>query len=226
MKKSLVSAVVAAVLMATAAALATAMTPTRKIVDTLPRLNLEAAIPEQFGEWTLDKRAVGGVVNPQQTELLNKLYSQILSRTYYNARGYRIMLSIAYGENQREGTELHEPEVCYPAQGFQLNSRQKGQLQTSFGVIKVKRLETNLAQQRYEPVTYWTTVAEQVYVDSVGKKLAEIRHGLKGEIPDGLLFRVSSIDRNAEAAFSVQQEFVDALVGALSPDIRARIAGL
>jgi len=226
MKKSLVSAVVAAVLMASAAAVATVMTPTRKLAEALPKLDLEIVIPDRFGDWTMDNRAVGGVVNPQQTELLNKLYSQILSRTYYNSQGYRIMLSIAYGENQREGTQLHEPEVCYPAQGFQLSSRKKGELNTSLGPIKVKRLETNLSQQRYEPVTYWTTVAEEVYVDSIEKKIAEIRYGLRGDIPDGLLFRVSSIDRNSSQAYSMQQDFVNKLLESLPPDIRVRIAGL
>ncbi|MGC4403580.1 exosortase-associated protein EpsI, B-type [Methyloversatilis sp. MC4-4] len=226
MKKSLVSALVAAALMASAATLATAMTPTKRIVDVLPKLDLEASIPERFGDWTLDKRAVGGVVNPQQTELLNQLYSQILTRTYYNAQGYRIMLSIAYGEDQRDGNQLHYPEVCYPAQGFQVTSNRKGTLDTDLGGIPVKRLETNLSQNRFEPITYWTTIGSQVLTGGATKKLAEMRYGLKGEIPDGLLFRISSIDRNSEAAFAVQQQFVNQLVTAIPADVRPRIAGL
>ena len=226
MKKSLVSALVAAALMASAATLATAMTPTKRIVDVLPKLDLEASIPERFGDWTLDKRAVGGVVNPQQTELLNQLYSQILTRTYYNAQGYRIMLSIAYGEDQRDGNQLHYPEVCYPAQGFQVTSNRKGTLDTDLGGIPVKRLETNLSQNRFEPITYWTTIGSQVLTGGATKKLAEMRYGLKGEIPDGLLFRVSSIDRNPEAAFAVQQQFVNQLVTAIPAEVRPRIAGL
>ena len=39
-------------------------------------------------------------------------------------RGRQIMLSIAYGEDQRDGMKLHYPEVCYPAQGFQSRSFQ------------------------------------------------------------------------------------------------------
>lgn len=226
MKKSLVSALVAAALMASAATLATAMTPTKRIVDVLPKLDLEASIPERFGDWTLDKRAVGGVVNPQQTELLNQLYSQILTRTYYNSQGYRIMLSIAYGEDQRDGNQLHYPEVCYPAQGFQVTSNRKGTLETELGGIPVKRLETNLSQNRFEPITYWTTIGSQVLTGGATKKIAEMRYGLKGEIPDGLLFRISSIDRNPEIAFAVQQQFVNQLVTAIPADVRPRIAGL
>lgn len=226
MKKPLVSALVAAVLMASAAAVATAMTPTKRIVDVLPKLDLEASIPEQFGDWTMDKRATGGVVNPQQTELLNQLYSQILTRTYYNSQGYRIMLSIAYGEDQRDGNQLHYPEVCYPAQGFQVTSNRKGTLDTGLGLIPVRRLETHLSQNRFEPITYWTTVGTQSLTGGVDKKLAEMRYGLRGEIPDGLLFRVSSIDKDPGSAFEVQAKFVREMVASLKDEERLRISGL
>ncbi|WP_018410784.1 exosortase-associated protein EpsI, B-type [Methyloversatilis thermotolerans] len=226
MKKPLIPALVAAALMASAAAVATVMTPTQRIVDKLPKLDLEASIPKQFGDWTLDTRATGGVVNPQQSELLNKLYSQIVTRTYYNSKGYRIMLSIAYGEDQRDGNQLHYPEVCYPAQGFQVTSNRKGVLDTPLGQIPVKRLESNLSQNRFEPITYWTTVGSEALTGGAAKKIAEMRYGLKGEVPDGLLFRVSSIDRDSETAFALQTEFVNALVTHIAPDIRPRVAGL
>lgn len=226
MKKSLISALAAAVLMTSAAAIATVMTPTRRIVDTLPKLDIEASIPEAFGDWQVDKRASGGVINPQQTEQLNKLYSQIVSRTYVNAQGYRIMLSIAYGEDQRDSNQLHYPEVCYPAQGFQVMSNRKAILDTSFGDIPIKRLETHLSNQRYEPITYWTTVGNQALAGGASKKLIEMRYGLRGEIPDGLLFRVSSIDRDSVAAFSMHEQFVEALLPILATDVRPRLAGL
>jgi EpsI family protein len=226
MKKQLILAVTAAVLMSSAAALAMVMTPTKKIVDELPKLELEAAIPKAFGEWKMDERSVGGVVNPQQTALLDKLYSQILNRTYYNPQGYRIMLSIAYGEDQRDGNQLHYPEVCYPAQGFQITSNRKGVLPTSVGQIPVRRLESNLSQQRYEPITYWTTVGTTALTGGTEKKLAEMRYGLKGAIPDGLLFRVSSIDQNSIQAFDIQQSFIKQLLPNVSNEIRPRIAGI
>lgn len=226
MKKSLISALAAAVLMTSAAAIATVMTPTRRIVDTLPKLDIEAAIPQRFGDWQVDARSGGGVVNPQQTELLNQLYSQIVSRTYVNSEGYRIMLSIAYGEDQRDGNQLHYPEVCYPAQGFQVTSNRKATLETSLGVIPVKRLESHLSRQRFEPITYWTTIGNQALTGGTTKKLAEMKYGLRGEIPDGLLFRISSIDRDSADAFAKQAQFVEQLLPALSPDVRVRLAGL
>ncbi|MDP3135236.1 MAG: EpsI family protein, partial [Burkholderiaceae bacterium] len=185
-----------------------------------------AAIPQRFGDWQIDARSGGGVVNPQQTELLNQLYSQIVTRTYVNSEGYRIMLSIAYGEDQRDGNQLHYPEVCYPAQGFQVVTNRKAILNTPLGDIPIKRLETHLSQQRYEPITYWTTVGNQALTGGTSKKLAEMKYGLRGEIPDGLLFRISSIDRESAAAFAKQEQFVEQMLPALTPDVRARLAGL
>lgn len=226
MKKSLLSALAAAVLMTSAAAIATVMTPTRRIVDTLPKLDIEAAIPQRFGDWQIDTRSGGGVVNPQQTELLNQLYSQIVTRTYVNSEGYRIMLSIAYGEDQRDGNQLHYPEVCYPAQGFQVTSNKTAIINTSLGELPIKRLESHLSQQRYEPITYWTTVGSTAVVGGKDKKIAEMRYGLRGEIPDGLLFRVSSIDRETDKAFVLQEGFIKQLLSSLSVDARKRLAGI
>jgi EpsI family protein len=94
------------------------------------------------------------------------------------------------------------------------------------GVIPVKRLETNLAQQRYEPVTYWTTVGDYAVVGGVNKKLVELEYGLHGEIPDGLLFRVSSIDRDTARAYRLHEQFVQALAQQLAPEARQRLMGL
>jgi EpsI family protein len=135
-------------------------------------------------------------------------------------------LSIAYGEDQRDSNQLHYPEVCYPAQGFQVTSNRRGVLQTAQGDIPVKRLESQMAQQRFEPITYWTTVGEHAVTGGVRKKLAEMEYGLKGRIPDGLLFRVSSIDRDSDGAFKKQEKFIAELLASLDVASKRRIAGL
>ena len=93
------------------------------------------------------------------------------------------------------------------------------------GPIRVKRLL--MAQgQRLEPITYWTMIGEHQSLGGIDKKLTEMRYGFRGTVPDGLLFRVSSIGRETEAAYSVHEEFVGALLGALAPENRKRLAGL
>lgn len=220
-------AVLASLLMGAAAVAAWRMTPTRRMATLHGELNLEAQVPKQFGEWQFDTSAPGGVVNPQQEELLKQLYSQILSRTYvHRSTGQRVMLSIAYGNDQRDGLQMHYPEICYPAQGFRLVSNRKVDLVVGGLSIPARRLETVFGNQRFEPVTYWTVIGETAVRGGTDKKIAEMRYGFEGLIPDGLLFRVSSIDRDTVAALALQDQFVTSLLAAVSDGVRARLAGV
>jgi EpsI family protein len=188
-------------------------------------VDLEKLVPTRFGTWRQEVQAIAQVVNPQTQELLNKLYNQTLSRTYIGEDGRRVMLSLAYGGDQRGSLEAHKPEVCYPAQGFKLLDQRDGMLATPYGTIAVRRLNTGLGQ-RLEPLTYWFTMGETLVQSRWDKRMVELRLALTGQIPDGLLFRVSSIDADAERAWRVQQEFVGDLLGAVGPAERTRLAGL
>lgn len=216
---------VALLLMAAAAAVGWKLTPTTRMATLHGEFELEQIIPSRFGDWQQDTTIVGGVVNPQQEELLQQLYSQTLSRTYVNSRGQRIMLSIAYGNDQRDSMQMHYPEICYPAQGFQLKSSTPVELKFAAATIPARRLETVLGNQRYEPVTYWTVIGETAVRGGVNKKMAEMRYGFEGLIPDGLLFRVSSIDRDSAQAFGLQQQFAADILSSIPQRYRSRFAG-
>ena len=219
-------AIVAALIMALAAALAWFLTPTHRLANENP-IHLESMIPMAFGDWTVDRNTHSGVVNPQQADLINRVYSQTLSRTYVNTKtGTRVMLSIAYGEDQRDSMQVHYPEVCYPAQGFEVRSNRGGELVSEYGAVPVRRLETALNNSRLEPVTYWTMLGDQALIRGMGKKIAEMRYGLRGLIVDGLLFRVSSINRDSEAAFADQEAFVRDLFTGLPANVRRRLSGI
>ncbi len=216
-------ALAAAMLCVSAAGLA--VRPGAKAADQGQAISLEATVPKQFGDWVELPNRSAQVVNPQTQELLNKLYSQILTRTYANKDGYQIMLSMAYGDDQRGGLQAHRPEVCYPAQGFKLGKVEKGALTTTFGDIDVRRLTTSLGE-RNEPVTYWLTVGDQIIDSSLDKRIAEIRLGLTGQIPDGLLFRISSIDNDPRRAFAMQQKFAADMMSAVPGQARKQLGGL
>jgi len=199
--------------------------PAARSAEQGPAISLEAIVPKSFGDWLLVPEGGAQVVNPQVEQLLDKIYSQTMSRTYVNREGYRIMLSIAYGNDQRGGLQTHSPEVCYPGQGFQLSSEQDGTLVTEHGAIEVRRLLTSLGPRK-EPVTYWLTVGDRVVNRQMDKRLAEIRLALTGNVPDGLLFRVSSIDADGKRAFERQQAFTAQMMSAVSPEVRKRLSGL
>jgi len=210
--------------MVAASGLAMALKPTVKVADAGPKINLETMIPRQFGDWREAQFGSTQIVDPQQKALIDKIYNQTLSRTYVNPRGYAIMLSIAYGSDQSDALQLHKPEVCYPAQGFQLESKQSGVMQFPERKISVTRLFTVLGN-RQEPITYWTTIGDRVVTTGIQKKLVEMSFGLGGKIPDGMLIRVSSIDGDSKRAYEIQSEFSVALVGALPNEYRKRLIG-
>lgn len=216
--------VVIALCMFAAAGMALALKPTQKVADAGPKVDLETLIPKQFGDWKMEETIAPIILNPVQKAVIEKIYSQTLSRTYVNSRGERIMLSIAYGGDQSDSMAVHKPEVCYPAQGFQILKNKSGTFTTGEGEIPVKRL---VAQQgrRVEPITYWTTIGDTVAIKGVKWKLQQIKFGLTGKIPDGLLFRISSIQADESAAYHNQDDFTRALIGAMTPEGKQRIIG-
>jgi EpsI family protein len=206
------------------AGMALALKPTHKIADSEPKIDLEVLIPKSFGDWNVDESIVPLLPDPQTQAKLNKIYNQTLSRTYINRQGDRIMLSIAYGGDQSDAMAVHKPEICYPAQGFQILRNATDVLSTSEGSIPVKRLVAAQGQ-RNEPITYWMTVGDAVAVSGWKWKLNQMKYGLTGKIPDGLLFRISSIQSDDDQAYQMQDAFARELLKALSPSGRERIIG-
>jgi EpsI family protein len=219
--------VIAAVMMSAAAVAGQAMVPTKRLAALRGPFKLEELVPGSFANWRVDDRTAGAIVDPQTAAMLDKLYSQMLNRVYFDDAGRRIMLSIAYGADQADDdVQLHYPEVCYPAQGFRVKSKRIDRVVVPGGAVRVRRLETQYGDSRFEPVTYWTIVGDQQSLSGWDRKVSEIRHGLRGEIVDGLLFRVSSIDRDSAAGFRAQDDFIRALVPALTPAARRQLVGL
>jgi len=211
-------------LMVVSAGLAFVIRPTISIADERPPINLKAMVPTAFGDWQEQLTVSNQIVDPQRKQVLEKIYSETLSRTYVNSQGYRIMLSIAYGKNQSDALQLHKPEICYPAQGFMLLSTQPGKLDLLGRPITAIRLETSLGQ-RFEPITYWTVVADHVTKSGIDKKLTELRYAMTGRIPDGMLVRVSSIDKINDNAYALQNQFANEMIQAIAPEHRNRFAG-
>lgn len=207
-----------------AAGMALALKPTHKIADAGPSIDLETLIPKQFDDWKLDETIVPLIANPEQEALINKIYNQTLSRTYVNSKNERVMLSIAYGGDQSDSMAVHKPEICYPAQGFQILKNSTDTFSTGQGSIPVKRLVA-IQGQRIEPITYWTTVGDSVTISGWERKINQLKYGLTGKIPDGLLFRISNIESDDGKAYQVQDTFARGLLEALSPKGRERIIG-
>lgn len=225
MISSRIRALLVALLMVASLGSATAWRPTHRLADTKEKVELTTIFPTQFSDWVLDTRGPVQLVSPDQQALLSKLYNQTLSRTYVNSRGDRVMLSVAYGGDQSDGTRAHRPDVCYPAQGFDISGRRQGAIDLAGRTsLPVLHMQARLGS-RIEPVTYWFVVGERIALSGTQIKLAQLSYSTRGVIPDGLLMRVSTIDPESARAYKVQAGFVQDLHTAVSGHWRSSVFG-
>ncbi len=217
-------AVAAFGLMASATYASHLMRPTKHMTDILPKLDLEEVFPKEFGPWRVDASVPLVLPSPDVQAALDIVYNQVLSRTYINDDGQRIMLSVAYGGDQSDGTKIHRPENCYPGQGFTIASNRTEVIALPGYQLPVRRLVAVLPP-RVEPISYWMMVDEVPSLTSTQNKLAQLRIGLKGYVPDGMLIRISSISRDIEEEYQVQDKFIADLFRVMSEPVRRRVFG-
>lgn len=187
--------------------------------------SLQKQIPTQFGDWSEIKNGLEVEVEPEARKALDALYSQQLTRTYINSQGYKIMLSIAYGNDQSSDfTQAHRPEICYVAQGFSLTEAYDSSIVLPHYALGVRRLVAH-QDNRNEPIIYWMVVGDKIVKPGLERKAAQLHYALKQIVPDGLLFRVSAIDENEHDSFIMQQQFVTDLFSAVDKQTLIKIAG-
>ena len=208
-----------------AAILAFWMKPTQKLLSDKEIINLETMIPRQFNNWKVDESIAPQLITPDLQAALHRIYNETLTRTYVNGQGERIMLSIAYGGNQSDNLSVHLPEGCYQGQGFNISDKAKGVIATNFGNIPVTRLVAS-KELRNEPITYWIVIGEKTTRDDWEMKKAKLLYTLKGQVPNGMLVRISSISAVAENGFKLQEKFAEALLETLPSDQRKLLTGI
>lgn len=119
------------------------------------------------------------------------------------------MLVIAYGNDQLGSVlQAHRPEACFKAQGFTLSAQHDAELGLEGGQpLKVRRLVAQL-NARTEPITYWMAVGDRPTLPGLHRKLTQLRYGLRGQIPDGVLIRISSLSQDPAADFELHAQFI------------------
>jgi EpsI family protein len=217
-------ALLAALLMLLAAGLTYLGRPDIHLADRIGQPDLERMFPAQFGGWRIAADHVVVMPAPDVQARLDAIYNRMLTRNYVNAAGHSIMLSVAYGGDQSEATRAHRPEICYPTQGFDISWDKPAQLSIPGGTLPVRTLMAHFGS-RQEPITYWIVVGEEVAISGMQQKLAQMRYGLRGLIPDGMLVRVSSIDGDRDHAYGVHAHFIADLAASMPPTLRARAFG-
>jgi EpsI family protein len=212
---------IAAALMAATMALAHVRQPQPGAPPAAPFAKM---LPERFGDWQVDTTMIPVAPTPDVQQALDKIYDEIVSRTYVNGANQRIMVVVAYGGDQSDGLKAHRQEVCYTAQGFTIANVSNDRIALASHNVPVVRVQSQ-KDDRYEPMSYWFMMGDKVRLSRAGRLLSQIQYGLQGQVPDGLLVRVSSVDKDAAAAFKLQDAFVAELLQNVDADTKARLAG-
>ena len=215
---------IASTAMLATAAVATAAKPHRQLAEVLSAFRLEDAVPVAFGRWSIDPNIVPVLPSPDVAAALNKIYNQVLNRTYVREDGQRVMLSIAYGGAQTQQLRAHRQEVCYSAQGFQISDLLRVNLRIAGALIPATRMVAKHGE-RVEPVTYWFTMGSYAVMSLLDRQRVQFLYSLRGLIPDGFLFRMSSIEPDKTKAFGRHIAFAEELLAATDHAVGLRLLG-
>ena len=225
MKQAKLLSAILGALMFTSAVATVALTPTIKIAEHQERINLETMVPASFGDWKVDESAGASVAPSADVKAnLDKTYDQILSRTYVNSAGEGIMLTIAYGSQQTQELRAHRQEVCYAAQGFDINALSQEVLKVGRHDVPVTRMVA-VKGPRIEPVTYWFTMGDQVVLSRTERFLVQLKYSFSGIIPDGMLVRVSSLTPDQQAGFKAHSDFLNQVIEAMDKKSANKLLG-
>jgi EpsI family protein len=205
--------------------LATVLTPHRLMARTHDVFDIDKHLPTAFGDW----KPVEGlnVVAPSPPDSLEReVYNQEASRGFIDSEGHIVMLMVAYCESQSDRLQLHHPEVCYTAQGFRVSRPSAASLAYSDSTppLKVMRLIAT-REERIEPITYWMRIGYDNSESNWARQALKLGYGLRGWIPDGALFRVSTVGASPEESFKIQEKFIHDLLNYVDPETREFMVG-
>lgn len=134
------------------------------------------------------------------------------------------MLCVAYGSDQSPALQVHRPEVCYAASGFDVNGVRQDAFGLGVGTLPVTRLHATMLG-RSEPITYWTVLDNEVIGGRSAFRWHQLKRGLRRQTVDGMLVRISSIERDPRAAYRNHDRFAADLHAAISEKHRSRVFG-
>jgi EpsI family protein len=186
--------------------------------------DIDSHIPHAFGEWSAMPGV--GVIKPPPDGLEVEIYNQEVSRVFIDKEGHAVFFIIAYGESQSDRLQLHRREVCYTAQGFRVTRPTTGKFEWSAAAppIPLTRLVAS-REDRLEPISYWMRIGYDVTNSNWARNALKLQYGLRGWIPDGAIFRVSTVGVPQDMSFKLQDKFIRDLLNAVTPETRAFMGG-
>lgn len=214
--------VVAGGLMLAAAGVAYARTP-RSVLPPIKKGAIDASLPKAVEGWRFESSS--GLVLPPPDSLSDRLYDEIATRVYVGNDLPPVMLLVAYSNVQDGMLQVHRPETCYPVGGYELSASRIVDLNVGADRPVPCRFFTASGMSRTEQVLYWTRIGDEIPGRWVDQRLAVVRANLRGEVPDGILVRLSVIGPDAANAIPLLQNFTSSLIRQLPVATRRLFLG-
>ena len=206
---------------ASVAGVAAARQPTTKI-DYLGKNKLDKILPEKVGKWTFVSSS--GLVVPPEDQLAQALYSQLLTRVYTTESGAPIMLLVAQSGSQTGILQIHRPEFCYTAGGYELSPTSPHMVSLGGAMLPALSISASTLG-RTEQIVYWTRIGEHLPLSWRQQRMVIAMDNLRGIIPDAVMVRVSTYGNDKAAALADVDEFIRAMIGTVAPQARRVFVG-
>ena len=184
--------------------------------------DIGALLPDRVGRW--QRSASDGVLIPTAEEADDRIYDDVLTRYYVSDSGPAVMLLIAYGSAQNGTAQLHRPEACYPAAGFRLQRWPDLSLRLGRMTVPARQI-TATAPGRVEQILYWSRIGDFFPTSSMRQHWAVFRSTLAGQVPNGVLVRMSVIDPDRSGGVSSLRDFAIAFVDAAPSQLQRLLIG-
>lgn len=178
-----------------------------------------AAIPKTVGRWS--SRKSSEIVLPPNDEA-NKIYENIETRIYEGPDLPSMMLLIAFSSTQQDDIQVHRPEVCYPASGYPILQNRPIQFDFRSTTITGRELLADRGGLK-ERIVYWVRVGNSFPTTWRQQRLSMAMQHLQGVIPDGTLFRLSTVEGPDESKQDVILNFIEAFLADVSPSFRQSV---
>lgn len=201
---------------ASVAGVAAARLPNKNL-DYLGKQKLESVIPDKIGRWNYVSSS--GLVVPPEDQMIRALYSQLVTRVYSDGSGPPIMLLVAQSATQTGILQIHRPEICYTAGGYQLSAIEPHVVGLPWGALPTLSMSAT-SDSRTEQLVYWTRIGDRLPKSWREQRMVVAMDNLRRIIPDAIMVRVSTFGNDKARALASMDEFIVSLMNSVSPQVR------